>query len=83
MWLNEFKVALLEKDADKLELLLNTMPTFDTLKEMEEALFLSNEALTLVNKLKTATSASIVQIRKSIDFIKSTQQVKNSLDIKL
>jgi len=78
MWLNNFKIALIEKDTDKLGKLMGSMPQLENLKEMEEAMYLMEEAKKLLYTLKDETALSMKQIRKSKDFLKSTTAPKDT-----
>lgn len=83
MWLKEFKIALIEKDIKKLTTLMESVPTLSEAREIDEALYLLKAATTLVEGLKNETQASMVQMKKNIDFMKSTQAPQaNTLDIK-
>ncbi len=84
MWLNDFKVALVQKDIDKLDTLLNELPSFSTLEEMTEASYLMKEAMALLQSEKMAAQRTLQQIKKNIDFLKSTHSDDTStLNIKL
>ncbi|MCW8838386.1 MAG: hypothetical protein OQJ77_05790 [Thiovulaceae bacterium] len=83
MWLNQLQVAIIEKDTKKLDELLDTLPEFQNKEEMQKASYLLREALELLYKLKDETSASMIQIKKNIKFLNSTQSKPlNKLDIK-
>jgi len=82
MWNDEFKIALIEKDTQRLEELVNVELKFDTFEEIEEAMYLIKEANRLFTKLKDETAVSLNQLKKNIDFLKATQSpFKNRLDI--
>lgn len=84
MWLTKFKIALVEKDIEKLAKLMENVPQLDNNKEREEALYLINEASELVHNLKDDVSDSMNRIRKNLNFLKSTEhKVSSRLDIKL
>lgn len=83
MWINDLQIAIIEKDVDKLDELLDTLPEFKNKEEMEKASYLLKEALTILYKLRDETSESMKQIKKNIDFLNSTHgDVKNKLDVK-
>ena len=83
MWLTNLKIAIVEKDSDKLNNLINDIPEFENTQEMQEALCLTKEALTLLHTLKDETVDSMKQIKKNLDFLKSTQApLATKLDIK-
>jgi len=83
MWLNQLQIAIIEKDTDKLDELLNTLPEFENEEEMQKASYLLKEALELLYTLKDKTSHSMQQIKKSLQFIGATQNnYSTKLDIK-
>lgn len=65
MWLNKLQIAIVEKDADKLDELLDQMPEFKDKDEMIKAACLLKEALSLLYSLKDKTSESMKQIKKT------------------
>ena len=78
MWLNQLKIAVVQKDVALLGSLLEEIPTLEDAKEIEEARFLLKEATEIVQKLKDDTAASMVQMKKNIDFLNSTKVDKTS-----
>ena len=83
MWLTNIKIAIVEKNTDKLNFLLDEAPKFENKQDMEEAMYLLREAAELVYKLQDETSVSMKQMKKNMDFLKSTQpNTSNRLDIK-
>ena len=82
MWLKELKVSIANQDTDTIDKLLNDMPQFSELAKMKEAMYLLKEASALAQKLQDETSASMKQIKRNINFIKSTQvSTSTTLDI--
>lgn len=82
MWLTKIKIAIVERDSDKLNLLLDETPEFKNRDDMEEAMYLLKEAAELIYTLQGETKNSMKQIRANIDFLKSTQApALNRLDI--
>jgi hypothetical protein len=82
MWLNRLKVAVVQKDIDLLDSLLDELPALKNPKEIEEALYLLKEASSILHKLKDETSESMIQMKKNIDFLRSTEKhLVNRLDI--
>ncbi len=71
MWLNQLKVAVVQKDTELLGSLLENIPTLEDAKEIETAIYLLQEATTLTQQLKDETAASMKQIKKNIDFLNS------------
>ena len=83
MWLNDFKIAIVEQNIEKLNELMDSIPQLETKEEMTEALYLIKEASELVQNLKNETSNSMGQIRKNLHYLKSTQnQATSKLDIR-
>ncbi len=83
MWLTNIKIAIVEKNTDKLNLLLDEAPKFENKQDMEEAMYLLREAAELVYKLQDETSVSMKQMKKNMDFLKSTaSKPLNTFDIK-
>lgn len=73
MYLQEFKIALIEKDIQKLEKLADIDLQFDTVKEMQEAMFLIKQAEEFLRELKNDTALSMQQLKKNIDSLKATE----------
>jgi len=83
MWLNSLKIAIIEKNPEALEGLLNEMPSFTNLEDMKSAQALLKEANKFMLELKSATSTSMSQMKKNIDFLNATSMPpSNMLDIK-
>ena len=83
MWLTKLKIAIIEKDTDALDKLLDQSPEFKSKKEMIEASYLLKEALEIVSALKDETSLILKKIKKNRDFLDSTQApIATKLDIK-
>jgi len=82
MWLTKLKAALVEKNTDAINMLLDDIPTLNTEDEVQQALHLLSEASKLVETLKDETVLSMTQIKKNISFLHSTKEnAKSSLDI--
>lgn len=83
MWLNKLEIAIVEKDAQKIQEVLDMPFDFSTVAEMKRAQYLLAEASELLHELKGATAATMKQLKKNMDFLKSTQQkAPNRLDIR-
>ncbi len=84
MWLNKLKIAIIEKNTDALDKLLDDIPKLEDVKEIQEAIYLLREASELVHSLQDDTSAVINQIKKNLQFLRSTDiPISSKLDIKL
>lgn len=73
MWLNRLKIAIIEKNTDEIDKLLDEVPEFSNKKAMQEAMYLMREASELLYSLKDETGEILSQIKKNIDFLNSTQ----------
>lgn len=83
MWLNKLKIAIVERDAAALDKLMDNPPQLKEKKELEEAICLLKEASDLMHALKNETSASMKQIKKNLDFLRSMDiHTSKSLDIR-
>lgn len=83
MWLNKLKIAIVERNTNALGGLLSNVPQLKSQKEMQEALCLLREAVALMNDLKDETSASMKQIKKNLDFLRSSDfSTSKKLDIR-
>jgi len=84
MWLTKLKIAIIEKNTDSLDNLLDNLPKLDNEKEIEEVIYLLREANELVHSLQDNTSATMNQIKKNLQFLRSTDiPTSSKLDIKL
>jgi len=68
MWLDEFKIALVAKDIQKLETLLENIPTLQSQEEIQQALFLLQQATQLIEQLKTKTKKEMDLLQKNRSF---------------
>jgi hypothetical protein len=81
-WLKEFKAAVITKNTHKISQLIDEMPQFEKVEQMQEVAYLIKEAYTLLEQLKDQTRLQMNQIKKNIDFIESTaSKQKNNLDV--
>jgi hypothetical protein len=83
MWLNKLKIAIIEKNVDSINILLDNLPQLEDKKEIQEAIYLCKEANELLQTLRDNTTKSMKQIKKNLDFLRSTEhRTSNKLDIK-
>lgn len=73
MWLTKLKIAIVEKDIESLDQLINEIPAFEKLEDIQQALSLTQEASKLLLELKANAENSMKQIKQNLKFIKSTQ----------
>ncbi|MDQ1268664.1 MAG: hypothetical protein QG560_1307 [Campylobacterota bacterium] len=84
MWLTKLKIAIVEKNPDALNKLLDEIPQLENQKEIEEAVYLLKEATALMESLRDETKASMKQIKKNLDFLRSNDiPTSKRLDIRL
>ncbi len=84
MWLTKLKIAIIEKNTDALSALINDIPKLTNKKDIQEALYLSREALELLYTLKDETALNMSKIKKNLSFLRSTEvPTSTKLDIKL
>jgi len=82
MWLKELKIAIIEKDTNKLDSLMNEIPKLSDKKDLDIAICLLAEATELVSKLKNSTEISMTQMQKNLKFLRVTESKKTStLDV--
>lgn len=83
MWINSLKIAIIEKNTESLNKLLDEIPEFTEKKDIEEALYLLRESSELLHSLKDEASKSMKLIKKNLQFLKSTDiPTSKKLDIK-
>lgn len=84
MWLNNVKKALILKEFETLSQLIEEMPSFESLDEMEEAAYLLHHVKTLLEAEQSSTLSSIKQLKNTIDFLKATENTPaSSINLKL
>jgi len=73
VWLKKFKIALIEQNAEDIVTLLDNIPHFASLAELQEAKNLVDSTNELFRNLQKETQLSMLQVKKSIDFLNATQ----------
>jgi rRNA maturation endonuclease Nob1 len=74
MWLNQLKIAIVEKNIEQLSALMDDLPKLTTPEDLDVAINLLEEATALVTELRSDLSISMLQMQKNIKFLKSTQR---------
>lgn len=83
MWINKLQIAIIEKDADAIDALMKETLEFEDKKNIETAMYLLREAMELIHTLKDETALTLRQLKKNINFLKSTQvQTHSRLDVR-
>ena len=78
MWLNELKIAIIEENTDKLNILMDSLPELTKPQEIDEALHLLQAATALVESLRNNTQNAMIQMKKNMDFLESTKSPINT-----
>lgn len=63
LWINKFKLAVLNQHIKNIEILILSIPTSDNLSELKTASSLIKEALSLLENKKNETSLSLNKIK--------------------
>jgi hypothetical protein len=83
MWLTKLKTALVLEEINRLSSLLDEIPQFDRLEQMEEAAYLLMQCKILLEQNKKQSAQALLQLKNTLDFLKSTQtQPPSSLNLK-
>lgn len=84
MWLNQLKIAVSQKDIELLDSLLSDIPNLTEKEELDSAIVLLAQAKEIIQNLQNETAASMKQIKKNLEFLKSTETTKkpHRLDVK-
>jgi len=84
MWLNDFKKAIILQDTQKLGSLIEQMPQFSNLSEMEEASYLLLNAQKFLENERALTLHTLSQLKNTIHFLKATENtMTSSINLKL
>ena len=79
-YLKELKIAIINKDLEKLKQLSSTSFSFKNIKEAKEALALIKEAISILQKEKETLSNQMKQIKKLQSF--NSNKENKSFDFK-
>lgn len=81
-WLNSLKISIIQNDLDALSKLLEEDVTYETISDMEEATYLLNSALQLIESKKSENIRIRSKIDKNRQFLKqNNSKATNRLDI--
>jgi len=78
MWLKQLKIAVIEQDTQKLETLLENIPTLSDPKEIEEVLYLFEEVKKLLLSKQNELQISMKKMRKHKEFLTSSTKSKTA-----
>ena len=65
-------MAVVQRDTELLSSLLDDIPTLEDAQDIETAIYLLQEATTIMQQLKDETAVSMKQIKKNIDYLNSS-----------
>ena len=83
MWLTSLKIAIIEKDTQKLADLMEDIPSLTKLEDIQQARYLLQQATELVSNLKDELAISMKKIEKNRLFLEATKKSPISkLDMK-
>ncbi len=68
-WINELKIAIVEENEEKIEKLIQELPSFDDVQTMQNAAYLMKEAHILLSLKKDALASSLIKIKKQKEFL--------------
>ncbi len=79
-WIKNLKIAIIEEDENKIDNLIQQLPQFNSLEQMQEAAHLMQEAYKLLKLKKDHAAASLLKIKKQKEFLQTTSTAKTSFD---
>lgn len=79
-WLNDLKIAIVEKDIDRIEVLMGTMPEFEHVEDMKSASALLEESMVIVQGERSELSKKMIELKKSKKFLQADIK-QNALNI--
>jgi len=72
-WLDDFKIALIEENDHKISSLLSSMPSFNTIEEIQEAMVLIDQARKTYILKKEKLAKQMQRLEKSRKFLLSSE----------
>ena len=79
-WAKELKIAIAEENEVNIEKIIEELPHFNSIKEMEEAAFLMQEAHLFLSSKKDELASKLIKIKKQKEFLNSTMTKSSSFD---
>jgi len=70
-WLNQFKIAIIDKDIQKMSELNSLMPKFETIEQIYEAQAYIKQAIQLITNQQSKLSENMAKIQKTKKFLNS------------
>jgi hypothetical protein len=82
MWLTKLKIAIVTKDTDSLSELIKDIPELSSKEDLEQASYLTKEAVELLKTFQADTKNSMAKIKKNLAFLRSTEvPISRKLDL--
>jgi len=72
-WLDEFKIALIEENDTKISSLLSSMPSFESVEEIQEAMALIDQARKTYISKKESLAKQMQKLETSRKFLLSSE----------
>lgn len=69
-WLNDLKIAVIEENVEKIDLLTKEVPKFESIVRAKEALALINQAIAITDQKRSETLDVIKKLRQTKSFFK-------------
>ena len=79
-WVDQLKIALIEKDEAKIEKLIEKLPDFNSIDEMKEAAFMMQEAHDFLTSQKEKYATKLLKIKKQKEFLNTSMKHPTSFD---
>ena len=83
MWLKQLKIAVVEQNVEQIDTLLENIPTLENIEDLENALYLIEEAKSIICNLQGTLEVQMNKMKKNLHYLRSTQEPRrNRLDLK-
>lgn len=79
-WAKELKIAIAEENETSIDKIIEQLPQFDSLEQMQEAAYLMQEAYKLLKLKKDQTASNLLKIKKQKEFLQATSTSTSSFD---
>ena len=79
-WVDQLKIALIEKDETKIEKLVEQLPSFNSIEEMKEAAYMMQEAHDFLTSQKEKLATNLLKIKKQKEFLDTANKRFSSFD---
>jgi len=79
-WINQLKIAIIEKNEIKIEKLLEKFPQFSNIEEMKSAAVLMQEAHKFLTEKRDKYASNLIKIKKQKEYINYTSNKSSSFD---